>query len=428
MISYVAIGLRLFVHRAATNSLLVYGFLYAPSNNYDMNCINDRRDKDALSLSCYLRLLSANGHGSGGARENPVFERLSLNLRSASKEWQHLIIYEIDTDDVSAARAELARRFKSGEVMMDDSMANERVSYMFRPITPMIEKGLTPMVRTNAPLGVKALPHRVISLHQLTALDADPVDLIDIAGASGYDAVCVFVHAPKRKDQFSAQDLFRTVTHKHVATIRARLRERNMQVCNVEYFPIDENANPADWIEALDVAAEIGATRATAHVHDTDWSRAADRFAQLCDLGGRRGLRIGLEFNARSKCPTIDDAASFLTQAAASNSDIVLDTLHLMRSGGTAADVRRHRDRIGYVQICDGPLLISASYLDEALFERKTPGAGEFPLASLLDAAPADVPISVEMPSRTLQAAGVTPHDRAAMFMQAVRGLVPTGA
>jgi hypothetical protein len=59
---------------------------------------------------------------------------------SASSEWNFLVLYEIESDDASATISELMRRSKAGELVVSDAMAAERIFYVFRPISPMIEK------------------------------------------------------------------------------------------------------------------------------------------------------------------------------------------------------------------------------------------------------------------------------------------------
>jgi sugar phosphate isomerase/epimerase len=55
--------------------------------------------------------------------------------------------------------------------------------------------------------------------------------------------------------------------------------------------------------------------------------------------------------------------------------------------------------QIGYVQLCDGPLLAPREALiQEARTNRLAPGAGEFPLDALLDAMPPNCVASLEVP------------------------------
>lgn len=256
---------------------------------------------------------------------------------------------------------------------------------------------------------------RPLSLHQLTALDARPIDLIDIAADAGYASVCVFGHAPGRLD------LFPIIPRADLGAFKARLRDRAITVCNVESFHLFEDTEVDQWLDALDLTAELGASRVTAHIQDADPGRASANLRRLCDHASARGLSVGVEFHGMSKCPGINDAASLLDLADARNCDIILDVLHLMRTGGGLSDVRRHRDRIHYVQLSDGPVTPpSSAYIDEALFERQVPGAGAFPLRDLLEAVSPSVKLSIEVPLRPMRVAGTPPLDRARTLAKAV--------
>ena len=71
---------------------------------------------------------------------------------------------------------------------------------------------------------------------------------------------------------------------------------------------------------------------------------------------------------------------------------LLIDTMHLVRSGSGPADVAvLDPALIGYIQLSDVPLVPTiADYMEEACFERMVPGTGEAPLLEILDALPRD--------------------------------------
>jgi len=105
---------------------------------------------------------------------------------------------------------------------------------------------------------------------------------------------------------------------------------------------------------------------------------------------------------------------------------LLIDTVHLVRSGSGAADIAALDPKvIGYVQICDVPLKSRhSSYMDEALHERMVPGTGELPIVDILRALPDDVIIGVEVLQRSLAEAGVAPQERVARCLDATRDLI----
>jgi sugar phosphate isomerase/epimerase len=174
-----------------------------------------------------------------------------------------------------------------------------------------------------------------------------------------------------------------------------------------------------DYAEAFAIGAEIGARGAVVHIHDPQEDRAIDGLGQICDLAAAHGLRIGLEFmGITPACASIGQAVHYVRQVGRANIGIGMDPLHLIRTGGTAADVLAVPEAFfTYAQICDGRgLHRSDDYLPEAL-DRLMPGDGDFPLAEILAALPADIAIDVEAPSTSRIATGLPalPHARAAV-------------
>ena len=102
---------------------------------------------------------------------------------------------------------------------------------------------------------------------------------------------------------------------------------------------------------------------------------------------------------------------------------MLVDTLHLARSGGRPDDLRRVPSRLlPYLQIADAPAEPPGRerdvLRDEALHGRLLPGDGALPLAATLAAVP-DVPLSLELRSAALMAAYPDPVERASAVLAA---------
>src|SRR5690606_4079576 len=100
-------------------------------------------------------------------------------------------------------------------------------------------------------------------------------------------------------------------------------------------------------------------------------------------------------------------------QSGQANFGLMVDALHLARSGGTPADVGALEPAlIHMVQICDAPLAppAAAALRQEALADRPYPGEGGLPLHELLDAAAPDVQIDAEIPCA--RHAGLAPEEQ----------------
>jgi sugar phosphate isomerase/epimerase len=116
-----------------------------------------------------------------------------------------------------------------------------------------------------------------------------------------------------------------------------------------------------------------------------------------------------------SECTSFEQAVRLVMLARVDGADdagVLVDALHLVRSGGTAAQVGVYAaefpEMFPYVQICDAPLLSPrggvAQVRDEAVHRRLLPGEGELPLLPLLAALPAGIPLCIETPVAALVA------------------------
>jgi len=259
-----------------------------------------------------------------------------------------------------------------------------------------------------------------LSLHHLTVLDASATELIAIAGELGCDHVCLFTHVPEAIAQ-----LFPCVGEADVPAVSAALRQAGVTLCNLEVFSLDADPDWAGFERSLAVGQALGATRATVHIHDIDDRQGAAMLARFCDMAVGFGITAGLEFNGLSAVRTLPQAAAILAAADRPNASMVCDMLHLIRNGSTPAEMAAERDRIGYLQMCDGPLERPQSEVwHEAIRERGVPGTGQFPIAAALATLRSDTIIDVEVPQHAARKAGEPPLDRARRAVEATRKLV----
>jgi sugar phosphate isomerase/epimerase len=106
---------------------------------------------------------------------------------------------------------------------------------------------------------------------------------------------------------------------------------------------------------------------------------------------------------------------------------VLIDTLHLARTGGTAADLAGLDPALfPYVQLCDGPAQRPTDMeglIRQSGEARLDPGAGAFDLAGILDALPAGLPISLEVPD-VRRAAAIDPLAHAIKIREATEALL----
>lgn len=268
---------------------------------------------------------------------------------------------------------------------------------------------------------------RDLALHQMTALESSPLELVQIAAEVGCAEICVFVRSPLiPADDGGMKPLFPTVTPAIQEAMKASLLANKIAIMNVEYFSIEQGMILEEYRAPLALAADLGAKRAVAHVHEVDQERAVAGLRGLCEMAAEYGLFVGLEFMGLSPgCNSLGKARELVEAANRSNLQIAIDALHLVRTGGSIDEVARlDPELIAYVQLCDGKdLRRSEDYLPEA-FNRLSPGEGIYPLRDLLRILPTNIPIDIEVPSEDLRREGRSPIERARRAVSASRQLL----
>jgi sugar phosphate isomerase/epimerase len=135
-----------------------------------------------------------------------------------------------------------------------------------------------------------------------------------------------------------------------------------------------------------------------------DVPRLTEEFAVLCHQAAGRGTNVLFEMLPAqfSRAPSLDQVLAITRGAGAPNGGIMLDNLHLQRTGTSPEDLVRKlgpRDLLG-VEINDGSLAMPVNLLDSVVNKRLLPGDGEFDIAAFLRALWSigyDGPIGVEV-------------------------------
>lgn len=258
----------------------------------------------------------------------------------------------------------------------------------------------------------------LLSLDSLTLTDTLPADLIASAGGAGFDMVSLSVHPPAYPRQL--------LTPAMEATCAALLADTGIRPFALEAFDlVSEEAVDASR-PALELGARLGAKAAVAfNLRNADRSHVADLLARFTLLAAEYDIGVNFEPIATGRTRTLAEAEALIADAGV-DAGIVFDILHLVRTGGCAADVRAVAPgRIRHVQLSDGPEAVPEGGAGfEAGQERLYPGDGVFPLIELLRAAPIDVPWGIEAPSMSRVKAGMSPAAQALEAMAAMRRVI----
>jgi sugar phosphate isomerase/epimerase len=193
--------------------------------------------------------------------------------------------------------------------------------------------------------------------------------------------------------------------------VAAALKERDVSIAVGEGFLCWPNTELRDAGPDIDLLAELGARRVNMVALDPDPARCLDQAGAFAELAGARGLDATVEFLPNTPIGSLLAALKAVADIGRPNFSVLVDMMHLVRSGGTAAELAAADPAlIGHVQICDVPLVGTMDYGAEAAAERLPPGEGELPLLDLLAALPAGRIIGIEVPMMSRAIAGATPR------------------
>jgi sugar phosphate isomerase/epimerase len=236
-----------------------------------------------------------------------------------------------------------------------------------------------------------------------TTVYATPLETVDAAGLAGFDSVGIRITG--RRPGHADPGLIRNP--KAILELRKRLDGYGLRLSSVSTYHFHPELSPDDLLPVLDAAAELGASYMVASCYDPDEERYIAKLAHCCEAAKPLQVRVSLEFIPYTAARTLRDAAKFVRRTGQSNAGILIDSLHLDRSGGKPDDIRMvEPDLIHFAQLCDASAKRPSSLEElrtEAISGRLYPGEGALPLHEFLDALPQDVELECEFPNRALE-------------------------
>ncbi len=241
---------------------------------------------------------------------------------------------------------------------------------------------------------------REISFSPLTALEVGPPHQIDFVADAGFAVTGLRLHPATTGGPAYPLPLGSAALRE----TQDRLQARGVQVLDIEVLLIDAQTDVHAFLPCIEAGAALGASRLGVNGEDPELDRFTENFARLCDLAKPYGMEVDLEFMVWRPICNLQTAEKMVRAAGRDNGKILIDTLHLARSGGKLSDLQALDPKlIGSMQICDAPLSgplphDTAAILAEARSGRLPPLEGELPLLEWIKAVPPSTPISVEVP------------------------------
>lgn len=256
------------------------------------------------------------------------------------------------------------------------------------------------------------MTERLISLASGVLPEFSPIETARAAVAAGWPAVGIWVEPA-------------TWTNAVAAEVRACIADAGIVALDVEVVWLKPGDDDPDHFRIIDAGAAIGAHNMLVVSSDPDDGATAAKLGRLQAHAAERNMRVSLEFAAFTEVKSIAQADNILANAGGAG--MLIDPLHLARTGGTPEGVAKiDRSRFTYAQFCDamanGPAPEDvAAIIHEALDLRLDVGRGELPLASLSKALPPDLPLSIELRSKALRNAFPDANERARALLEATR-------
>lgn len=241
---------------------------------------------------------------------------------------------------------------------------------------------------------------RLVALAAGVVQDFPPEQVVYAAANAGFNAVGIWCDLETWTDE-------RTVMVKQALT-RTGITALDIEVV---WFRPDEPLDKHNRV--MNIAKAINAKNILCVSSEPDIGDTKKRFKYFCEQAAGSDIRVVLEFLAITEIDSLQKAAEVVTDVSDPRGAILIDALHLQRTGSSVEDVAKlissestPGQLIPYVQICDATATLAdptyAGILEDAVHLRSIPGEGALPLEALLEIVGPSMPLSLEIRSRAL--------------------------
>ena len=254
------------------------------------------------------------------------------------------------------------------------------------------------------------------SLAHLTTLAWTPPELIYNASILGYDhaSIRIISMGVSRESNF---DLARDA--ELFARTKNALDETGLSLHDIELAKIDGTTDVRTYAGAFAAAEKLGAKAVISSIWTDETPRYLADFAAVCDLAADHGLSVHLEFPSWAAIWNLTRARQVLEHVNRPNAGLLLDSLHVHRSGVTLDEMRAcPKEWLTFAHICDGPLPAPQRSDTTALIHtgrdaRLYVGEGGIDIAAMVGCLHEDAVLSIELPHVERTACyGATEHAR----------------
>jgi len=235
---------------------------------------------------------------------------------------------------------------------------------------------------------------RLISLAAGVVQEFPPEDVVYAAAGAGFNATGIWCDLPSWCSRRSDR-------------VKEALADTGLCALDIEVVWL----KPGEAIDTHDAMIEIGLALGVRNIlcvsSEPDIARTKQRFEHLCKKAEGGSLRVVLEFLAFTAIKSLHQSLEVVQDVAHPAGGILVDALHLQRTGATVQDLRDiDPNLMPYIQLCDARAQPQDSspegLLEDALYLRLLPGDGDLPLNDLLTRFDPQLPLSLEIRSRAL--------------------------
>jgi sugar phosphate isomerase/epimerase len=256
--------------------------------------------------------------------------------------------------------------------------------------------------------------NRLISLASGVVQEFPPEEVVYAAAQAGFNATGIWCDL----DSWNSQ---------RTRKVADALAETGLCPLDLEVVWLHPGESIDSHDAMIDIALELGVRNILCVSSEPDITRTKTRFEHLCKRAESGTLRVVLEFLAITEINTLQRALEVVQEVAHPAGGILVDTLHLQRTGACAEDLSSiDPSLLPYIQLCDATASFADSspegLLEDALYLRQLPGAGDLPLENMLAKLDPKIPLSLEIRSRDLiRRYPDDPQGRAACVFEATR-------
>lgn len=243
------------------------------------------------------------------------------------------------------------------------------------------------------------------SIAHLT-LSTTPGRTLAAAAAAGFDGAGIRICG-----RFVGDGSFQNVIEDRpeIMRLRAMTQDLGVTISNISAFQFYPGLTRDHLKTVVETADGLGADTLVVNCFMQDRGEGLSLFAAYDELARDAGMNIALEFLPYSAVRDLADARAFIRESGASVSRLLIDALHLERSGGSVEDIAAlDGSELAFWQICDArkrsnEAISNEQLMQEARTARLPLGKGDLPLIALLRNLPAGMEIEYEVADASIK-------------------------